>query len=99
MYIFQGCAYLNVSHLKLLKEFHNFLHIILEYNLGKILDHSLTVVIVNRSLTMITSCNKEVNFNYVATGVALALNEQLLCNWHMALMHTIMPRVRSNEGP
>jgi len=31
---FQGCACLSVSHLKLLKEF----HIMLEYNLGKILE-------------------------------------------------------------
>ncbi len=57
------------------------------------------MVIVNRSLTMITSCNKVVNLNYVATGVALTRNEQLLCNWRMALMHMIMPRVRLGKGP
>jgi hypothetical protein len=38
------------------------------------------MVIVNRSLTMITSCSEMVNFNCVATSVALALSEQLLCN-------------------
>jgi hypothetical protein len=48
---------------------------------------------------MITSCNKMVNFNYVATGVALMLSEQLLCNWHTALMHTIMPHVELGKGP
>jgi len=36
--IFQGCACLNVSHLKILKEFHNiFAYIMLEYNFGKTL--------------------------------------------------------------
>jgi hypothetical protein len=48
---------------------------------------------------MIKSCNEVVNFNYVATSVALALNEQLLCNWRMALMRTIMPHVRLGKSP
>ena len=55
-------------------------------------------MIVNCSLTMITSYNKVVNFNCVTIGVALALNEQLLCNWHM-MMHTIMPHVQLGKGP
>jgi hypothetical protein len=42
---------------------------------------------------MITSYNEVVNFNCVTIGVVLTLSEQLLCNWHMMLMHTIMPRV------
>jgi hypothetical protein len=47
---------------------------------------------------MITSYNEMVNFNCVAIGVALALSDQLLCNWRMALMHTIMPRVQLGKG-
>jgi len=39
-------------------------------------------MIVNRILTMITSCNKVVNLNYVAISVAIMLSEQLFCNWH-----------------
>jgi hypothetical protein len=56
-------------------------------------------MIINRSLTMIISCNKLVNFNYVAIGVALALSEQLLCNWCITLMHIIMPHVWLGKGP
>jgi len=51
------------------------------------------MVIVNYSLTMITSYNKVVNLNFVTIGVALVLKEQLLCNWPTVLMHTIMPHV------
>jgi hypothetical protein len=47
---------------------------------------------------MITSCSEMVNLNCLAIGVALALSEQLLCNWHM-MMHTIMPHVRLGKGP
>jgi len=39
-----------------------------------------------------------VNLNFVATGVTLALSEQLFCNWHMT-MHTIMPQVWLGKGP
>jgi hypothetical protein len=36
---FQGCGCLSVSHLKILKEFHNiFAYIMLEYNFGKTLE-------------------------------------------------------------
>ncbi len=38
-------------------------------------------IIVNYNLTMITSCSEVVNLNYTVTGVALVLNEQLLCNF------------------
>jgi hypothetical protein len=55
-------------------------------------------VIINHSLTMITSCNKMVNFNYVATGVALMLSEQLLCNWHMT-MRTTIRHVHLSKSP
>jgi hypothetical protein len=55
-------------------------------------------MIVNRSLTMITSCSKVINFNYVAIGVALTLSEQLLYNWHTTLMHMIMSHVRLGKG-
>jgi hypothetical protein len=48
---------------------------------------------------MIKSCNEVVNFNCVATSVALALNEQLLCNWRMGLMRTIMSHVRLGKSP
>jgi hypothetical protein len=57
------------------------------------------MMMVHRSLTMITSCSEVVNLNYVVTGVALALNEQLLCNWCTMLMCTIMPRVWLGKGP
>jgi hypothetical protein len=56
-------------------------------------------MIVNHSLTLITSCSKVVNLNYVATNVAIVLSEQLFCNWHMALMHMIMPHVHLSKGP
>jgi hypothetical protein len=56
-------------------------------------------MIVKRSLTMITSYNKVINFNYLAIGVALTLSEQLLCNWHMTLMHKIMPHAQLSKGP
>jgi hypothetical protein len=56
-------------------------------------------VIVNHSLTMITSCNETINFNCVAIGVALVSIEQLLCNWHMVLMRMIMPCVWLGKGP
>jgi len=48
---------------------------------------------------MITSCNEVVDFNCVTTNVTLTLSEQLLCNWHIALMRAIMPRVRLGKGP
>jgi len=56
-------------------------------------------MIINHSLTMITSCNEVVNLNYVAIGVALMSSEQLLCNWHTALMRTVVPHVRLGKGP
>jgi len=56
------------------------------------------MVIVTCSLTMITSCNKMVNINYVATCVTIALNEQLPYNWHIVSMCTIMPRVWLSKG-
>jgi hypothetical protein len=37
--------------------------------------YKVYMVIVKYSLTMITSCSKVVNFNYVAIGVVLALSE------------------------
>jgi hypothetical protein len=52
------------------------------------------VGLFHHSLTMITSCIKVVNLNCVAISVALALSEQLLCNWCMALMCMIMICVR-----
>jgi hypothetical protein len=57
------------------------------------------MMIVNHSLTMITSCNKVVNLNYVVINITLALSEQLFCNWHMALMRMIMPHVQLGKGP
>jgi len=48
---------------------------------------------------MITNCTKVVNLNNVAINVALVLSEQLLCDWHMVLMRTIMPCVQLNKGP
>jgi hypothetical protein len=48
---------------------------------------------------MITSCNEVVNFNYAAISVALALSEQLLCNWQLTLMRMIMPHVWLGKGP
>ncbi len=56
-------------------------------------------VIVNCNLTMIASCNEVVDFNCVTTGVTLTLSEQLLCNYHMALMCAIMPCVQLDKGP
>jgi hypothetical protein len=56
-------------------------------------------MIINCSLTMITSCSEVINLNYVIIGVALVMNEQLFCNWHMALMCKIMPCVRLGKGP
>ncbi len=56
-------------------------------------------MIVNHSLTMITSCNEAVNINYVAINVALALTEQLFCKWHTTLMYMIMPHVWLGKGP
>jgi len=47
---------------------------------------------------MIISCNEVVNFNCVVIGVALVLNEQLFYNWHITLMHTIMPHVWLGKG-
>jgi len=61
--------------------------------------HKIYTMIVNHSLTMITSCNKMVNFNYATTSVALALSEQLLCNWQLTLMRKIMPHVWLGKGP
>jgi hypothetical protein len=57
------------------------------------------MMIVNCSLTMITSCNKMVNFNYLGTSVVLVLSEQLLCNWRTTFMCMIMPHVRLNKDP
>jgi hypothetical protein len=56
-------------------------------------------VIVNHSLTMITTCIKVVNLNCAATSVILALNEQILCNWCTMLMCMLMPRVQLDKGP
>jgi hypothetical protein len=61
--------------------------------------HKIYTVIVNHNLTMITSYNEVVNFNCVTTSVVLTLSEQLLCNWHMMLMHTIMPHVWLGKVP
>jgi hypothetical protein len=57
------------------------------------------MVIVNYNLTMITGYNEMVNLNFVTIGVSLVLKEQVLCNWPMVLMHTIMPHVRLIKGP
>jgi hypothetical protein len=56
------------------------LHI--NYNLDSIwvYVHKVYTVIINHSLTMITSYSEVVNFNYVAINVALALNEQQICD-------------------
>jgi hypothetical protein len=56
-------------------------------------------VIGNHNFTMITSCNEMVNLNRVVTSVLLTLNDQLLCIWHMVLMHTIMSHVWLSKGP
>jgi hypothetical protein len=48
---------------------------------------------------MITSWSEMVSLNYVATCLALALSEQLLCNLCTMLMHMIMARVRLGKGP
>jgi hypothetical protein len=48
---------------------------------------------------MITSCSKVVDFNYVATSVALTLSEQLLYNWHTTLMCIVMSHVQLGKGP
>jgi hypothetical protein len=55
------------------------------------------MVIVTRSLTMITSCNEMVNINYVATCVTITLNQQLPCKWHTMLMCMIMPHVQLSK--
>ncbi len=60
--------------------------------------HKIYTVIVKCNLTMIISCNEVVNFNCVVIGVALVLNEQLFYNWHITLMHTIMPHVWLGKG-
>lgn len=44
-------------------------------------------------LTLWASCIKVVSDNYNTIGVIVALNQPLTCNWHMALLHIIMPRV------
>jgi hypothetical protein len=61
--------------------------------------HKAYMMIINCSLTMITSCSEVVNINCVAIGVALVLNEQLFSNWRAALMRTIMPHVWLGKGP
>jgi hypothetical protein len=38
------------------------------------------MVIINHSLTMITSCSEVVSLNYVATSITIMLSEQLPCN-------------------
>jgi len=60
--------------------------------------HKVNMVIINCSLTMITSCSKMVNLDYVVIGVTLALNEQIFCNWCTMLMCMIMPHVRLGNG-
>jgi hypothetical protein len=57
------------------------------------------MVIVNRNLNMIKSCNEMVNVNCVTTSLTLTLSEQLLCNWRTGLMRTIMPHVQLNKIP